>query len=526
MRKIAILFIIVISVITYSNAQYGTVNSFTKISQTQVDFPITLLDGAQFGQAVTCIGDLNNDGIQDLAIGSEDGTYDGKIYITFLDSNGTVNSMVEIKQGLYGLPDNQSGYYMQYFGISVDTIGDLNNDGVVDLIVGMPYISGGNSKGFVFILFMNSDGTVNSHKIIGENMSGFIENLTDTQFGYSVAGIGDLDQDGVYDIAVGGIYKDNGHGAIWILFLNSDGTIKNKTRIDKNAALISNYFNQAGSGSFWFGSSIAFLGDLDKDGVSDISVGSIQYHTNYGTGSTAILFLNSNGTIKDLKPIHPGIQNFGDTLNTIFTFGGSIANIGDVNGDNVIDLAITAPFQSESQCNLCGATWIVMLDSLGNIEDYQRISDSLGSFSGNLDPNDVFGGASSGIGDFNGDMIPDIVVTAKRDDDGGNNRGAVYILHLNGVPDSSLYIIDELEPAISIYPNPANDLIRIEIDQFSNKDTKWQLFDISGILHKQGIIQAKNKSINIRTSNLSNGIYIIRFRNQTQIFTKKIVISR
>ncbi|MEA3444888.1 MAG: hypothetical protein U9R19_09220, partial [Bacteroidota bacterium] len=379
-------------------SQNGNVQSFIKISQTQANFPITLLNGANFGHALACIGDLNNDGIQDVAISSVNGSDDGTLYISFLDSGGTVNSIVEIKQGLFGLPTNQT-YEMDWFGYSVDTIGDLNQDGVIDLVVGLPNIVGGNAKGFVFILFMNDDGTVNSFKILGENLNGFNENLTDTYFGSSVAGLGDLDFDGIYDIVVGGPGKDNDNGAIWILYLNIDGTLKSKIRIDKNTPLISSYFLQSSSSIINFGSSIESLGDLDKDGVIDIIVGSANYSTIYGFGSAAILFLNANGSIKELNAIQPGVTNFNDTLNPVLGFGKSISNIGDVNGDEISDLAFTSPVYSESQCTQCGAVWIVMMDSVGSVKGYQRISDSLGSFSGNLAYNDYFGGASSGIGD-------------------------------------------------------------------------------------------------------------------------------
>lgn len=533
MKKLLITLIIIsCSCILY--AQHATVKSFTKISQTQGNLPITLQDGDHFGSSITYIGDLNSDGTSDIASGTFDGTNNGRLHIIFLNNNGTVKSISEIKEGQSGLPVNQPGD-MHFFGYSVDTIGDLDQDGVIDIVVGVPYIVGGNSKGFVYLLFMNSDGTIKSHKVIGENLNGFSDNLTDTHFGLSVAGIGDLNNDGIFDIAVGGTKKDNYKGAIWLLFLNSDGTVKSQKRIDNSNPTLANYFNQSQSSLIKFGTSVAFLGDIDNDGASDIAVGSVEYQTNTGMGSTAILFLNSNGTIKTLKAIDQGTTNFSDTLlnyydtlnpfvNTLFGF--SITNLGDINGDFNTDIAISAPYFGESQCNKCGAVGIFMLDSLGNIKDYQRISDSLGNFSGHLNPTDGFGSALSGIGDFNGDNIVDLVASAIRDDDGGSNRGAVYILHLNGVPDTSPVNAIEKESTVNVFPNPAIEQITLEMDVINNEDTQWQLQDINGKLLLSGIIASKNKTKTINTKNLANGIYLVKLRNQTQVYTQKVVIAK
>lgn len=507
-------------------AQNGTVNSFVKISQTQAGFPITLNNGDNFGQAVTCIGDLNQDGTNDLAITQENGTYDGIVYITFLDSNGFVSSFVEIKQGLFGLPTNQD-YNMKYFGISVDTIGDLNHDGIVDLIVGMPYISGGNEKGYVFILFMNINGTVNSYTMIGENLNGFNEGLSYTKFGKSVAGIGDINSDGYYDIAVGGTEKDNGAGAIWILNLNMNGSVIGKTRLDKNTPALLTYFNLSSSTAYSFGTSITYLGDLDNDNSSDICVGSINFSHDYGDGSAAIIFLNANGTIKDFKPIHPGLSNFNDTINPVSGFGKSITSINDINGDQISDIAISSPWYSDSQCSQCGAVWILMLDTLGDVIDYQRISDSDGNFSGHLSSNDLFGGSMSGIGDFNGDLIADIVISAKRDDDGGGDRGAVYILNLNGVPDSTYYMgIKEEHNEMALYPNPANEMLTIDLGRNPDGFYKCQLYNMQGCLAKESSISPGDVSVRINTSNLPCGIYMVRISGKSKVFTRKVVVSR
>ena len=119
---------------------------------------------------------------------------------------------------------------------SVASIGDLNHDGVTDLVVGHSFnFDGVANAGSVWVLFMNADGTVASHQQIGNSVGGFTgPNCVGCRFGYSVASLGDIDGDGVVDIAVGS-YSDPGagsqRGAVYILFLNTDGTVKAEQQI-------------------------------------------------------------------------------------------------------------------------------------------------------------------------------------------------------------------------------------------------------------------------------------------------------
>ena len=62
---------------------------------------------------------------------------------------------------------------------------------------------------------------------------------------------------------------------------------------------------------------------------------------------------------------------------------------------------------------------------------YQKISDTQGGFAGSLDDGDYFGSSMASIGDLNGDSVADLAVGAYADDDGGSDRGAVYVLFMN-----------------------------------------------------------------------------------------------
>jgi hypothetical protein len=71
------------------------------------------------------------------------------------------------------------------------------------------------------------------------------------------------------------------------------------------------------------------------------------------------------------------------------------------------------------------------MDTTGSVNSFQKISSLEGNFNGDLDNKDVFGSALDGLGDINGDGVPDIIVGAYLDDDGQSAAGAVWLITLN-----------------------------------------------------------------------------------------------
>ncbi len=232
-----------------------------------------LSDRDVFGYSVANIGDLDGDGVSDLAVGAvfddDGGSRRGAVHIMFMNTDGSVDSTVEINSSTANGPV-LSNY--DQFGSSVTNIGDLDGDGVSVLAVGAPGDNdGGGSRGTVHILFMNTDGSVDTTvEINSSTANGPV--LSDLDyFGNSVANIGDLDGDGVSDLAVGATLDDDGgeaRGALHIMFMNTDGSVSSTVEINSstvNGPVLSDDDR--------FGSSVANIGDLDGDGVSDLAVG-------------------------------------------------------------------------------------------------------------------------------------------------------------------------------------------------------------------------------------------------------------
>jgi len=115
----------------------------------------------------------------------------------------------------------------------------------------------------------------------------------------------------------------------------------------------------------FFGSSVANLGDLDGDGVIDLAVGADQDENGEASeGALYILFMHTNGSVNTSVKISDGLEGFNPSaLNASDFFGSSVANLGDLDGDGIIDLAVGARFDENSEAGE-GAVYILSLKEI------------------------------------------------------------------------------------------------------------------------------------------------------------------
>ena len=312
----------------------GTVSDTIEINSNTPNGP-DLSNSDNFGSSIANIGDLNNDGVTDIAVGAPrdgtGGTNRGAVHIMFMNNNGTVSDTIEINSNTPNGPVSSNN---GYFGSSITNIGDLNNDGITDIAVGMPdNVHDGNGTGSIHIMFMNNNGTVSDTiEINNTTANGPVLNMEDA-FGSSIANIGDLNNDGVTDIAVGAQYDvaSNGFidvGAIHIMLLNNNGTVSYTIEINDDTANgpVLSFSNE-------FGSSIANIGDLNNDGISDIAVGALG--RDLFVGGVHLLFMNNSALIPTISNITSdtttGTLKVDDTITFTLTTN-STDNGATVNG--------------------------------------------------------------------------------------------------------------------------------------------------------------------------------------------------
>ena len=302
--------------------------------------------------------------------------------------------------------------------------------------------------------------------------------LSSTQFGRSMASLGDFDGDGVGDVAVGSLLGGPlGKGSVWLLFLNCDGTVKAEIEVTG--------FNSGvhqGGLTTSAGAAVASLGDHDGDGVCDLIVGSPGSDlVGVDAGAAWIVFLNRDGTSKAQVLITEGWSGFTGDLGGGDEFGRDVGFLGDVDGNGIGDVVVGAP-----QSNGTGAVFVCFLNRDGTVRSHVKISDSLGGFTGVLDGGDAFGHGCAGIGDLDGDEIPDLAVGARSDDDVDDFAGAVWILFLraNGqvrshskiVPARGLFGNDPIKPdafgadVVDLGDLDGDSVAEIGVSTFSDDD--------------------------------------------------------
>jgi len=409
----------------------GSVDSTVKINGGTANGP-SLSDEDYYGISITSIGDLNGDGVSDIAVGADgddtSGTDQGAVYIHFMNTDGSIESTVKLTG------DTTNGATLSnedYYG-HVTSIGDLNGDGVSDIAVGAyGDDTGGADRGAVYIHFMNTDGSIDSTVKIDDTTANGPVLDNEDYYGVSIASIGDLNDDGVSDIAVGAYEDDTGgidRGAIHIHFMNTDGSIDSTVKINGTGGGGPDLFDGA-----YFGVSIAAIGDLDGNDIPDLVVGA----PGNSLGKAFILFMNDEGSVDSSVQID-GLTANGPTLSNDDLYGFSVASIGDLNDDGVSDIAVGAVGDSGGGTNR-GTIHIHFMNTDGSIDSTVEINSNTTN-GPEVANNAYFGASVANLGDLDGNGINDIAVGADEDDgdgEAGALRGSIFIIFMGEVTTAS-----------------------------------------------------------------------------------------
>ena len=337
-------------------------------------------DGAlrtQLGFSTSSAGDVNGDGVDDLIVGAPADSpgglfHSGSAYVY----SGLDGSLIHQLQGL----DEED-----HFGRTVCGVGDVNADGFADVGVGALWASPGgvHGAGSAFV-FSGANGTL-LHRWDGVN--------DNEHFSSGLAGAGDLNQDGFDDVLVGARYAHPGgvatHQGSAFAFSGADGSIIHRW----DGVELAGYHGESVSG----------IGDLDADGVPDVLVGAAG-----GSNSVFVYSGQSGSVIYQLSAGSPP---------SFYSFGNSVVNAGDVDGDGIDDLIVGADRYSPSNRAYAGSAF-VFSGASGTL---------LYGWQGN-EPGDEMGNSVSGAGDVDGDGFADLLVGASSTDANNLvNSGSVYL---------------------------------------------------------------------------------------------------
>ncbi|HEX6885893.1 MAG TPA: FG-GAP-like repeat-containing protein, partial [Planctomycetota bacterium] len=410
---------------------------------------IRLSTNAMFARGITALGDVDGDGVQDLAVGSvgdDDGAPNaGAVWIVFLNRDRTPKGSRKISEFTGGLVADFAD--SDGFGRALSGLGDLDGDGVPDLCVGANEEDEPDSNsGAVYVLFLNRDGTVKGqHKISAQSGDplAFVPRRG-SEFGGSVAGMGDVDGDGIPDVAIGARFSNS----VQVCFLRRDGTVRSARNLTYGQ---NGFTDRASSFADLFGMSCANMGDFDGDGVNDLLVGAFgrEYLGMDFVGGQYLLLLNRDGTCKrwfyyGAELINPRTQ----TLGLHYDLGTACAGPGDVDGDGVLDLMSGAQREGSvsgfdrTEGSKKGAVYLLLLNANGSIKTVQRIGDRAGGWDYTVNDGARIGESLAALGDLDGNGLVDVAIGSRFDFSTGaaflcelGNRAAVpLVADFSGAP--------------------------------------------------------------------------------------------
>ncbi|MFN7229828.1 MAG: Ig-like domain-containing protein, partial [Synechococcaceae cyanobacterium] len=293
----------------------------------------------------------------------------------------TAINLLQISGGDGGFVINGQAAY-DNSGISVASAGDVNGDGLDDLLVGAfnSDPAAGASAGRSYVVFGKATTSAIHLSAIANGSGGFVINgqATNDRSGRSVAGAGDINGDGFADLLIGAYNSDPAAGAN----AGRSSVIFGKastTAVDLSAIA-------AGSGGFVIngqgasdrsGFRVASAGDVNGDGLADLLIGAYRSDPEPGSdaGRTYVVFGQTSATAVDLSAIAGGSGGF--VINgqcTTDQSGFSVASAGDVNGDGLADLLVGAFRGDPAAGGDAGRSYVVF----GKARSRVHLSDATG----------------------------------------------------------------------------------------------------------------------------------------------------
>ena|GEM_PF-2711481 len=384
--------------------------------------------GDRIGGKVSKLGDINGDGISDMAFG------DGMAYVIY---GQNTNFLLNID--LTNLSLSQG--FAIYGAGSVSNLGDINGDGIPDIFVGLNALSplGRTEAGITYVIYGQNTSFSSNINLASLPLSqGFaIYGVNNYDWsGMAVSNLGDINGDGIPDMIIGARYADpfsrDMAGTVYVIYGQN---ISFGSNIDLASLSLSQGFAIYGADTYnWLGQSVNNLGDVNGDGIDDIIIGAnvaAPPVNRYAAGITYVIYgqstnFSSNIDLANLT-LSQGFAIYG--ANVSDTSGWSVSGLGDINGDSIPDMIIGAPEADPFARSEAGIAYVIYgqnTNFLSNI-NLANLTLSQGFAIYGANAKDEVGASVSGSDDINGDGIPDIIIGAYHGDPAG--PGAVYVIY-------------------------------------------------------------------------------------------------
>ncbi|MBN4004112.1 FG-GAP-like repeat-containing protein [Nostoc sp. LPT] len=421
----------------------------------------------ELGASVSYAGDINNDGIDDLIIGAPNVYSNGIIFAgqscvlfggTNVANSGTFDP--SSLNGTNGFAINGIGE-AERSGSSVSNAGDINNDGIDDLIIGAPtaFMNDNNNyfTGQSYVVFggtnVGSSGTLNLSSLNGTN--GFLI----TNFGVG-SDAGDINGDGIADLILGAYDTNQSYVLFGRKNLGSSGTL-NLSSPNSNSTdgfLINASFSKK-------------VGDINNDGIDDLIFAKFIPYPNTGQGAVQAYVVfggrNVGSSVNFNLSSLNGTNGFTiNGINAAAEGGFSVSSAGDINGDGIDDLILGAPgvtLNGDAGDPFDWSTWVgqsYVVFGGTNVGNSGNFNVSSLNGSNGFTIKGITGGGRSGlsvsnVGDLNNDGFDDLIIGAPNSSPnritdsgrsyvvfGGTNVGSGGILNLSDLNGTNGFAIN------------------------------------------------------------------------------------
>jgi len=447
------------------------------------------------GNSVSNAGDINGDGFDDVIIGTsksnQNGTESGSSYVVFGTASGT-NPIVNLASldGSNGFRMDGTGQF-ERLGASVSNAGDVNGDGLEDIIIGArltdrsstsygygmgagaSYVVFGQSTGFNPVLDLSQLDGSNGFRLDGQSAI--------NASGHTVSNAGDVNGDGFGDLIIGApdpfsyVPEDNARlsGDAYVVFGKASGF---SATLQLSSLTGANGFRVDGVRADHLGASVSSAGDINGDGFGDVIISADGYYgdnsyvifgkaTGFDAsinvlsldGSNGFQFRGTQQSFDDAGDVNgdgfddliagnhivfgknsafdaivdvatlDGTNGFGLTLPTTFFM---VSGAGDVNGDGFDDLIIGERFQGVDVARQAGVSYLVYGKAAGfdATVDLTNFDETTGIRFEGVASNDFSGSSVSSAGDINNDGFDDLIIGAPGADANGTESGSSYVI--------------------------------------------------------------------------------------------------